>query len=219
MDNLLEILIPLAFAAVYFIGNMLSDKASKSARENKRERGSPGPQGEAQPSGDWEEQQRRIREEIRRKIAQRRGQSAGPEPEPTIFAGTRPEEPVVPPEREEEPEFWEEPAGTPQPAFSWESAGNAFESEMQERLRQIEETKRKAEALRKKARRSALPEDAGREAGSARPAAVLAAGPVRSQLLNTGNARAAFIYAEVFGPPVASRQPGPSLPAQQRMAG
>ncbi len=216
MENLFEILVPLIFAAVYFIGNFLSNKGTKPGRGRGRE--TPADPGAGREPSDFEEQQRRIREEIRRKIAQRRGEDpdqARPGTEPTIFAETR--APAAPREEPEELEPWNMPDEPPEPAFSVEPG---FESEMQERLRQIEETRRKAEALRKKAKRTATarpapgtsPVRAGRMPG-------IPVGPVRAQLLDVSNARAAFIYAEVFGAPAAVREPAPQLPAQRRMAG
>jgi hypothetical protein len=66
MDNILEILIPLIFAAIYFFGNMFSGKSDGDSAPS-----TPGGRQEEDP--DVIERQRKIQEEIRRKTAERRG--------------------------------------------------------------------------------------------------------------------------------------------------
>ena len=68
MDNILEILIPLIFAAIYFFGNMFSGKSDGDSAPS-----IPGGRQEEDP--DVIERQRRIQDmrEIRRRIAERRG--------------------------------------------------------------------------------------------------------------------------------------------------
>ena len=66
MDNILEILIPLIFAAIYFFGNMFSGKSDGDSAPS-----IPGGRQEEDP--DVIERQRKIQEEIRRRIAERRG--------------------------------------------------------------------------------------------------------------------------------------------------
>ena len=68
MDNILEILIPLIFAAIYFFGNMFSGKSDGNSAPSS---GS----GHQEKDPDVIERQRKIQEmrEIRRKIAQRQG--------------------------------------------------------------------------------------------------------------------------------------------------
>ena len=67
MDNILEILIPLIFAAIYFFGNMFSGKSDGDSAPSS---GS----GRQEEDPDVIERQRKIQQmrEIRRKIAQRR---------------------------------------------------------------------------------------------------------------------------------------------------
>ena len=66
MDNILEILIPLIFAGIYFFGNMFSGKSDGDSVPST-------PSGRQEEEPDIIERQRKIQEEIRRKIAQRRG--------------------------------------------------------------------------------------------------------------------------------------------------
>jgi hypothetical protein len=73
MDNILEILIPLIFAAIYFFGNMFSGKSDGDSAPS-----IPGGRQEEDP--DVIERQRKIQEEIRRKIAERRGEEGSRAP-------------------------------------------------------------------------------------------------------------------------------------------
>ncbi len=115
MDNILEILIPLIFAAIYFFGNMFSGKSDGDSAPS-----IPGGRQEEDP--DVIERQRKIQEEIRRKIAERRGEEGSrapldaPNPSPT-------------------PRQTQPPSAT-------------YESQIQERLQRIEATKRRAEKLK-----------------------------------------------------------------------
>ena len=115
MDNILEILIPLIFAGIYFFGNMLSGKSDGDSAPN-----IPGGRQEEDP--DVIERQRKIQEEIRRKIAQRRGGEGSRVPLDAPSSG--------PASCQSQPETV------------------SFESQMQERLERIEATKRRAEKLK-----------------------------------------------------------------------
>ena len=115
MDNILEILIPLIFAGIYFFGNMFSGKSDGDSAPNK-----PGSRLEEDPN--VIERQRKIQEEIRRKIAQRRGgdDSRSPLDAPSSSSTTRQSKPEI----------------------------ESFESQMQERLKRIEVTNMRAEKLK-----------------------------------------------------------------------
>ena len=115
MDNILEILIPLIFAAIYFFGNMFSGKSDGDSAPS-----IPGGRQEEEP--DIIERQRKIQEEIRRKIAQRRGGGDSRSPLDAPSSSSTP--------RQSQPETV------------------SFESQMQERLERIEATKRRAEKLK-----------------------------------------------------------------------
>ena len=119
MDNILEILIPLIFAAIYFFGNMFSGKSDgDSAPSN--------PSGRQEEDPDVIERQRKIQEEIRRKIAERRSSQGSRAPLNAPSAS-----PVA---RQSQPE------------------AASYESQMQERLQRIEATKRRAEKLKQQVR-------------------------------------------------------------------
>ena len=118
MDNILEILIPLIFAAIYFFGNMFSGKSDGDSAPSS---------GSGRQEGDSDviERQRKIQEEIRRKIAQRRG---GEDAAPLDTAS---------------------PSQAPlhsQPETA------SYESQMQGRLQRIKATNRRAEKLKQQVR-------------------------------------------------------------------
>ena len=118
MDNILEILIPLIFAAIYFFGNMFSGKSDGDSAPST-------PSGRQEEDPDVIERQRKIQEEIRRKIAQRRGGDAAA-PLDTTSSNQAP--------RQSQPET------------------SSYESQMQERLHRIEATERRAEKLKQEVR-------------------------------------------------------------------
>ena len=167
MDNILEILIPLIFAGIYFFGNMLSGKSDGDSAPN-----IPGGRQEEDP--DVIERQRKIQEEIRRKIAQRRGGE-----------GSR-----VP---------LDVPNSSPTPRQS-QPKTISFESQMQDRLKRIEATERRAEKLKQQVRitqtNSTLAQNLSR----------ISRGSARATLRDPSAARTAFIYGEILGQPISQRR-------------
>jgi hypothetical protein len=115
MDNILEILIPLIFAGIYFFGNMFPGKSNGDSAPSI-------PSGREEEDYDVIERQRKIQEEIRRKIAKRRGEEDSRVPLDAPNSGPTP--------HQSQPETV------------------SFESQMQERLQRIEATKRRAEKLK-----------------------------------------------------------------------
>ena len=115
MDNILEILIPLIFAGIYFFGNVFSGKPDED-----RAPSIPGGRQEEDP--DVIERQRKIEEEIRRKIAERRGEEGSRDP-------------------------LDAPSSNPAP-IQTHSPLSTYESQMQKRLQRIEATRRRAEKLK-----------------------------------------------------------------------
>ena len=220
----LEILVPLVIAAVYFFGNMLSGKSDDS---DDAPMGLPKRRGsEERKESDAAERQRRIQEDIRRKILERRGAAGGSGP------ARRPAAPVARRDlrepRRETPEMRKEarevvhetreaarpamappmraaPAEPAPPDFTWDRSDDVYEESMKARLEQIEAAKRQTEQLRKQA--SAVHERTG--AGRSRRGRKQGryfSGPVRDSLGDPRAARAAFVYAEALGPPVSLRQ-------------
>lgn len=214
MDNWLEFIVPVIFAAIYFFGNMFS-KSDESED-------APRPRRPLTPVEDPEavERQRRIQEEIRRKIMARREAA---EREAGGGAVERSREPVreerwqrVP---EPEPEVVAEVPVTKIPveataveqseakAFSWDNSDNAYEHGIEARLKAIEQTKARAAKLKRQADQATRRVDysnarrRGAGSGSGR-----LSGPIREVLKDPAAARAAFIYGEVLGQPSSLKQ-------------
>ena len=215
MENWKEFLVPLIFAAIYFFGNIMSKG---------EEGGTPtAPRRDRSPDDDEAaERQRKIQEEIRRKIMERRQ------------AAQRDETATSPPKAGRQSDYDRQllerresrnqkrevsPAPVPQQSpqtpspiakeaddasgtYSWEVTGNAYETQIEEQLRQIEATKRKAEQLKKQAAKAGAKATDKRTARNKRTVA----GPVRQQLQDPAAARAAFIYAEVLGQPISMKK-------------
>jgi len=211
MDNFLEILIPLAFAAIYFLGNMFSKKSEDDSAAPAAPRRGEDPEAA--------ERQRRIQDEIRRKIQERRGGEGGrPRPQPSASAqrpqtgeGGRPRpQPSASAQQSSRPESSRTPA--PKGAFSWDESDNAYEHQMQAKLQQIEATQRRAAQLKEQARSTSTNTQSSqrsqrneREASTTPRKGSFFGGSVRSTLRDPGAARAAFIYSEVIGQPISQR--------------
>lgn len=194
MENLLEIVIPVVIAAIYFFGNLFSKgEASEDTA----------PLGRTLVEDpDVAAREREVRENLRRKIIQRRqldddaSQTSSPLP------------PVLP---RVEPVVLSAPesaraAGQPSD-FSWQTPDNIYETKMEAQLLRIAETKRQAEQLQQQAARARSKATAqwGQSVARAPRSSSLLTGSVRSSLKNTGAARAAFVYSEVLGRPVSLR--------------
>lgn len=230
MDNILEILIPLAIAAVYFFGNMFSgksedDESSPSPLSRTRETGEKDP--------DTVEQQRRVQEEIRRKIMERRRASEG---KPTTAAppgqALRERREGIEAQREarREREVYHDVQGPTSPdtessyeldpeseprAFSWDLPDNAYENSMQAKLRRIEETRKKAEKLKKQAAERGDASKSNEKQRKQRNEGYFT-GSVRESLQDPQAARVAFIYGEVMGQPISLRKDSSSVPGLNR---
>ncbi|HAV13129.1 MAG TPA: hypothetical protein DCX06_06530 [Opitutae bacterium] len=216
MDNWIEILFVLIFAAVSFFGKRMSEQSDEDGESKPPRRGASEQDSEAV------ERQRKIQEEIRRKIQERRQASEGGQAAPsqrqqptaydvqqaerrkTTEATQRHKPEVV---KETQPQSRHQ--ATPPPiqktsdgAFSWDASDNVYESQMEQRLKQIEATKRKAEQLKKQA------EAVKPKSSSSKPSRGTRtfSGPIRSQLKDPAAARAAFIYGEVLGQPISQRK-------------
>ncbi len=232
MEHLFDILVPLVFVVIYFFGNMLSKKGEEDTRPEPRHRPKPD-YTPTQYDLDYAERQRRIQEEIRRKIEARRdaaGESqAGSAPTSTpppisddLVRRRRAVQERLKERKEKQKETYEsvhestahlspthqqQVETEPEGAFSWGSSENVYEQVMEGRLKQIEATKRQAEALRRQA--NATVRKQGRST-SDRPASTTGgrglSGSVRDTLKESGAARAAFIYGEVLGQPLSLRK-------------
>ena len=211
MENLLEILFPLIFAAVYFFGNLLSKKNEES--------GEPRPERRDAEAYEETSAEQQIKEQIRRKIEARRAAAEGralpPEAaEPGPAAPQRTTRERLKEGREQYKQTLEAPHEVPAQTsnaddgapggFSWEASDHAYAQVIEAQQRKIEATQRQAAALRSKAHAARAKMPARR--GSAESKGGVLAGPVRSSLSNPAAARAAFIYSEVLGAPAGLQQ-------------
>ena len=172
MDSIFEFIIPIAFAAIYLFGNKLSDKAKEVFEEQSEDT-------------DLDEQQRRIQEEIRRKIIERRGDSQQPSTSVSF-----PEENTSVSEPQPEAEFVA-------------STNDTFASQLQARLEKVEATNRQAQELKKQG--AIITSFNGRSSTRSRTGGLFS-GSVRSSFRDPAAARAAFIYGEVLGTPVSQKK-------------
>ncbi|HKK18917.1 MAG TPA: hypothetical protein VJ952_09590 [Opitutales bacterium] len=222
MDNFLEILIPLIFAAIYFFGNMFS---GKSKEEEESPPGLPRSRDSEDEEAEAVERQRRIQEEIRRKIMERRRASEGGQSAPAVPIGQelreRRQEVEAPRAAREEAREEASAYSTPpheaeskpaSPTFTWDESDNAYDDTLQARLRRIEKTKREAEKLRKQAaKRSRISDDGGEKRRQQNTGGYFT-GTVRGSLRDPQAARVAFVYGEVLGRPISLRKGASSVP-------
>ncbi|MGJ8652143.1 MAG: hypothetical protein ACSHX8_02605 [Opitutaceae bacterium] len=211
MENLLEVIVPLVFAAIYFFGNMLSKKEEDGAQPPQRPANT--------QDSEAIERQRRIQEEIRRKIQERRqategGQPTTPPAVPASSERLRPHHEAVEARRKEvetRRAQREHVKGTREtvhgkqapPRLTPAHTAGGYESQMEAQLQRIEETKRRAEALKREAATSAPTASSERKR---KRSSHTFSGPVRNQLKDPAAVRAAFIYGEVLGQPASLRQ-------------
>lgn len=216
LEDILKLVFSLVFAAIYFFGGQMfkGNKEDESPRsESLRKSG----QDNREPD-EHEARQQEIREAIRRKIMERRSKNAGSE---SVF-----EESIAQsqePSKNDSKSFKEMASRLPEAnksvqeaakadaGFSWDASDNVYERQMQERLQQIEATRRRAEALKRKVGRIDLStrDDGASSKGST--SETLLSVPVRSAFSNPRVARAAFIYSEVLGKPLSLRNPRSSF--------
>lgn len=185
MDNLFEYIIPIVVAAIYLFGNKLSKTAEDVFDQTSEET-------------DTDERQRRIQEEIRRKIAERKSEVSQTKRHQTL-------QPTISSESKELESKVSEPLVEPE---GFTSPIDTFASQLQSQLERVEATKRQAEELKKQ---GAIITPSNSQSGSRLRTVGLFSGSVRSSLRDTAAARSAFIYAEVLGTPV-SQKKVPTVP-------
>lgn len=150
------------------------------------------------------ERVRRIQEEIRRKIAERRGQAAPP-PIPTPAPTLEPFNPMRPVFREEASP---RPVATPPPMPArLEDASDHDDSAALERQRRLAEQLAKLETARREARRAAqaLSETGAASAKVRTEPAVIGARGLVAELRDPQALRRAMVLREVLDAPVALR--------------
>lgn len=180
MDNLFEYIIPIVIAVFYLFGNKLSKKAEEVFDQTSEDT-------------DLDERQRRIQEEIRRKIMQRTGEQPrserNQESQPSSSSSSTDLDTKVS-KPQAEPDLFA-------------STKDTFASQLQARLKKVEATKKQAQELQKLGANNiasnSRPDTRSRTVG-------LFSGSVRSTLRDPVTVRAAFIYAEVLGTPISQKK-------------
>jgi hypothetical protein len=207
MEDILELIIAIVAGFFWLFGGSLfkrreedeSYQPTSSQRSNRRKSKS--------SSNEQEARQQEIRETIRRKIAERRQQSNA---EPVLFPEPEPQYQRQSTELQEEmnkPPAYASPSdqeATKAP-FSLDMGNSHYGQEMQERLNEIESTKRRAEALKKKVKQVTQDHYTIDRRKSSDTKSVLSFGSVQTTLKNPATVRMAFVYSEILGKPVSLR--------------
>lgn len=186
MENLFEIIIPLILAAFYFFGNIFSGKSKDDSDS--------GVPSRSDKDTEAVERQRRIQDEIRRKIMERRSESA--EIDKTIVSQPLPQSKSSQQEEVKNPSSMKSGNNKPK--------DNTYAFRMQEHLNKIEATKRQAEKLQKQAEKTGS-NNYERTPMVGRNRGYLPIG-VRAALRDPAAARTAFIYSEIIGVPVSQKK-------------
>ena len=233
MDNIGELIIP-ALVFIFWAISSVAQAAKKPKQKNQRRQPPPRPYTPLEhPSNDDDARTRRIQEEIRRKIAERRGSSPQPpampdEPRPA-YNPYEPEKPRPAPvqrpaarapeqtlRRESAPSTQKQrPAPRTEPTYvDFEQPVNRLEAQLAEQQRRMEETQRKAEEARKIAlqRRQAALKQKSRKSSTPRTYTGSLQSSVRATLKDPHAARKAVIYYETLGTPVGLRRNGQLYP-------
>ena len=234
--DIFEILIPLIFAAVYFFGNIFSKKSKDEEAPGENVRPRKGEDPEAV------ERQRNIQDEIRRKIMQRREAEQGESAPPLVRESAQRDATKADRQLRErrtaaelsrgqgesasrdpypasqttypEPETPVPDARSSDGQFSWDISDDIYDSEINDRLKKIEATNRRAEKLKEQTEARRNPHERS-ATPSTSEGGVLFQGSVIQNLRSPNAARAAFIYGEVLGPPVSQRKTQ-SVPGLER---
>ncbi len=200
MNDIVELIFAIVAGFFWLFGGSLfrkreEDPAPPTAAQKSRT---------SEPSSNENEQthQQEIRDAIRRKIAERRQQS---DAEPVVILKQEPyKQTFGQPDQASKPLAYEESVEeeAPEERFSWAAETSPYEKEMQQRLKELEETKRQAEALKKKLTQKTKTGRNGDSKSDAEPRETIYAGSIRSGIKDPRTLRTAFIYKEILGEPV-----------------
>jgi hypothetical protein len=204
MDGLFEILIPLVFFALYFLSSFFSKKDKEEEW--------------VEPEPDTEEM-RKTREELQRRIQERKeenqaGQTMrGRDPETAVTEKQggrllRENQPMHRMQDRREDRRDPSPSPTAKPPVQVYDS-EYWEKELEEKMLEVEQTRMRADSLREETlKKSTSPSSTRRTAycapsssGSSSYAAFL-----KQSLDNPENLRRSFILYEVFGTPVGARR-------------
>ena len=201
MESLQDYIVPIAVIIIWVLGKLFGGQAEEG--------GAPPPPGKSAPNEDQAERARQIQEEIRRKIAERRGQSQ-PQQQPTpVQQRAEPEPAQARRSAQRTATTARQPEPEPQsPAHGWEYANRDLQQELRIKAQEAEAARLKAEAARMEARariakvkpEAVVPMAAANTDLSGTPADF-----IRSAFADPQSTRNAFVFQEVVGTPVALR--------------
>ncbi|MFW5882741.1 MAG: hypothetical protein ACOCVG_00070 [Verrucomicrobiota bacterium] len=218
MQDLLNILIPLILAILYFVGGKFfgGEESEQTERPRPQTRETP-----SQPSSGQSDRERQIQDEIRRRIAERQRQreekrESHEQRDQTLQERYTQREETEAAQRQESP---------PTPVYetqaeSFDDGPSWFEQEAERRRQEIEATQRRAEQLRKQAGQRKTPPSVPTEGsigdfrrqhqrfpGASRRGTTAYAPEIQAVLSDPDGARKAFLYQEILGTPVGLRDP------------
>jgi len=206
MDNFLEILLPLLFFAVYFISQFFGKKSGDDEEAPKQE--------------NVPDDMRKIREELRRKIAERRGQKPG-EPQPqnrkiepvpvddarggSVLKESRKRRGMVDEKREA---FERSGEGVPSYKKPVVAESN-FERDLEMQMEEVRRSEAKVESARKLSRERAE----SIRAGAKKKSIISYRQFLREALEDPNSLQKSFVLYEVFGTPVGMRRDSQTRPS------
>ena len=217
----LQLIIVVAGTIAYWINQRAREKAGQEADYDEDGK----PEVRAEPKRDLtpvsrdgsdpeqDERVRRIQEEIRRKIAERRGQPVPPPLAPPELSPFRPvfQEQTPPPlarpvETPPVPAWREEPVREVTVSAYDDTAALERQRKLEEQMAQLEERRREARRLAQEASRSGGQAAANAAYDAAKPDVPgLSARRLQDELRSPGALRRAMVLKEVLGAPVALR--------------
>lgn len=216
----LQLIIVIAGAIAYWINQRVREKSGQNADydEDGIPENRPGQRAETRELAprnregtdiDQEERARRIREEIQRKIAERRGQAQSPAPTPAAPPPPLPRFDPFRPVFQEETRPVPPPMRAPEPVTPRVQVETYDDSAALERQRQLAEQMEQLEERRREARRSAQRAFDSTEQQAMTTQTAKAAGvgarELSAELRDPRSLRRAFVLREVLDAPVALR--------------
>ncbi|MGE9290829.1 MAG: hypothetical protein ACQKBT_07555 [Puniceicoccales bacterium] len=203
MDNLLEIILPLIFFAIYFVSQFFGKKSGE----------------DSDPQQEPPDDLRKIREELRRKIQERRKESS--------HEYVREEKPAEPQKahggsvlRESQPqrEMVERRSHTPRsqqpaPGNIPDRSASQMEADLEAQMEAVRLSQKKAESARREARArvASIAKVSAKGRSPKSPASYRQF--LRESLKDPQNLQKSFILHEVFGTPVGMRRDGQMRPS------
>ena len=196
-----ETLAPVIFFILYGLAQLFGSKKKKPAGEDE------------EPEVDPAERARQIREEIRRRVEERRQEMEPGTTRPAHAPAQRTYDPTVP-ERQQQPAYPPVGQRTPpaQPVDASMDRQNSLQNQLIEQRRRLEESRKKQKAAHERAQR--MMRQAGADAAAeverkkhrhGKPGSSLVRKDLLRGLRSTAGLRKAVLYREILGSPLGLR--------------